>query len=125
IKQFWTTATVKKVNDVVQLCALIDGKKYLSAKRTAWNEFSCSMASAVICLTTGRKFNFSKYIFDSMVRNVDSPRRCIQTGGKIAVIDADKGITLMKTDKEVVAMDAETHGRLNQEDVSAAEPTVY
>nr|GFA28970.1 hypothetical protein [Tanacetum cinerariifolium] len=45
----------------------------LSAKRTAWNEFSCSMASAIICLATGRKFNFSKYIFDNMVRNVDSP----------------------------------------------------
>nr|GFA03986.1 ribonuclease H-like domain, reverse transcriptase, RNA-dependent DNA polymerase [Tanacetum cinerariifolium] len=47
----------------------------ISAKRTAWNEFSCSMASAVICLATGRKFNFSKYIFDSMVRNVDSPTK--------------------------------------------------
>nr|GFB17652.1 hypothetical protein [Tanacetum cinerariifolium] len=45
----------------------------LSTKRTAWNEFSYSMASAVICLAKGRKFNFSKYIFDSMVRNVDSP----------------------------------------------------
>nr|GEZ79682.1 glutamic acid-rich protein-like [Tanacetum cinerariifolium] len=44
----------------------------MSAKRTAWNEFSSSMASALICLATGRKFNFSKYIFDSMVRNVDS-----------------------------------------------------
>nr|GEU44935.1 hypothetical protein [Tanacetum cinerariifolium] len=30
------------------------------------------MASVVICLATGRKFNFSKYIFDSFVRNVDS-----------------------------------------------------
>nr|GEZ50416.1 hypothetical protein [Tanacetum cinerariifolium] len=47
----------------------------LSAKRTAWNEFSCSMASAVICLATSKKFNFSKYIFDSMVRNVDSPSK--------------------------------------------------
>nr|GEY97168.1 hypothetical protein [Tanacetum cinerariifolium] len=47
----------------------------ISAKRTAWNEFSCSMASAVICLATGRKFNFSKYIFDSMVRNMDSPSK--------------------------------------------------
>nr|GEV15043.1 hypothetical protein [Tanacetum cinerariifolium] len=47
----------------------------MSAKRTAWNEFSSSMASAVICLVTGRKFNFSKYIFDSMVRNVDSPSK--------------------------------------------------
>nr|GEX72393.1 hypothetical protein [Tanacetum cinerariifolium] len=44
----------------------------LSAKRTSWNEFSSTMASAVICLSTGRKFNFSKCIFDSLVRNVDS-----------------------------------------------------
>nr|GEU32977.1 hypothetical protein [Tanacetum cinerariifolium] len=44
----------------------------MSAKRTAWNEFSSFMASAVICLAIGRKFNFSKYIFDSLVRNVDS-----------------------------------------------------
>nr|GEZ32519.1 retrovirus-related Pol polyprotein from transposon TNT 1-94 [Tanacetum cinerariifolium] len=36
---------------------------------------ACSMASAVICLVTGRKFNFSKYIFDSMVRNVDCPSK--------------------------------------------------
>nr|GEZ72649.1 hypothetical protein [Tanacetum cinerariifolium] len=32
----------------------------MSVKRTSWNEFSYSMASAVICLSTGRKFNFSK-----------------------------------------------------------------
>nr|GEW23799.1 putative ribonuclease H-like domain-containing protein [Tanacetum cinerariifolium] len=32
----------------------------LSAKRTSWNEFSTSMASAVICLSKGQKFNFSK-----------------------------------------------------------------
>nr|GFB54101.1 hypothetical protein [Tanacetum cinerariifolium] len=44
----------------------------MSAKRTSWNEFSSAMASAVICLSTSRKFNFSKYIFDSLVRNVDS-----------------------------------------------------
>nr|GEW60357.1 retrotransposon protein, putative, Ty3-gypsy subclass [Tanacetum cinerariifolium] len=46
--------------------------QFVSAKRTSWNEFSSSMASAVICLSTDRKFNFSKYIFDSLVRNVDS-----------------------------------------------------
>nr|GEX32655.1 RNA-directed DNA polymerase, eukaryota, reverse transcriptase zinc-binding domain protein [Tanacetum cinerariifolium] len=32
----------------------------MSAKRTSWNEFSSAMAFAVICLSTGRKFNFSK-----------------------------------------------------------------
>nr|GFB14291.1 hypothetical protein [Tanacetum cinerariifolium] len=44
----------------------------LSTKRTSWNEFSTAMASAVICLSKGQKFNFLKYIFDSLVRNVDS-----------------------------------------------------
>nr|GEU54405.1 hypothetical protein [Tanacetum cinerariifolium] len=44
----------------------------MSAKRTSWNEFSSLMASVVICLSSGKKFNFSKYIFDSLVRNVDS-----------------------------------------------------
>nr|GEW13526.1 hypothetical protein [Tanacetum cinerariifolium] len=43
----------------------------MSAKRTSWNEFNSAMASAVICLSTGRKFNFSKYIFESLVGNVD------------------------------------------------------
>nr|GEV00633.1 hypothetical protein [Tanacetum cinerariifolium] len=32
----------------------------MSAKRTSWNEFSSSLASAVICLSSGRKSNFSK-----------------------------------------------------------------
>nr|GEW13484.1 hypothetical protein [Tanacetum cinerariifolium] len=44
----------------------------MSAKRTSWNKFSSAMASAMICLSTGRKFNFSMYIFESLVRNVDS-----------------------------------------------------
>nr|GEZ88520.1 hypothetical protein [Tanacetum cinerariifolium] len=44
----------------------------LSAKRTSWNEFSSAMASAVICLSSGQRFNFSNYIFESLVRNVDS-----------------------------------------------------
>nr|GEU85990.1 putative ribonuclease H-like domain-containing protein [Tanacetum cinerariifolium] len=44
----------------------------LSAKTTAWNEFSSTIAYAVICLATDQKFNFSKYIFDSMVKNLDS-----------------------------------------------------
>nr|GEZ92094.1 uncharacterized mitochondrial protein AtMg00810-like [Tanacetum cinerariifolium] len=44
----------------------------LSAKRTSWNEFSSAMVSAVICLSSGQRFNFSNYIFESLVRNVDS-----------------------------------------------------
>nr|GFA54944.1 hypothetical protein [Tanacetum cinerariifolium] len=39
---------------------------------TAWNEFSSIMASAIICLATNQKFNFSKYTFESMVKNLDN-----------------------------------------------------
>ncbi|GJW20919.1 hypothetical protein Tco_0031541 [Tanacetum coccineum] len=44
----------------------------LSSKTTAWNEFSSTMASAIICLATNQKFNFSKYIFESMVKNLEN-----------------------------------------------------
>ncbi|GKA83429.1 putative ribonuclease H-like domain-containing protein, partial [Tanacetum coccineum] len=44
----------------------------LSSKTTAWNEFSTNLASTVICLAKGQKFNFSKLIFDGMLRNLDS-----------------------------------------------------
>ncbi|GJR04500.1 hypothetical protein Tco_0527484 [Tanacetum coccineum] len=43
----------------------------LSAKTTAWNEFSSTIASAIICLATNQKFNFSKYIFESMVKKLE------------------------------------------------------
>ncbi|GKC49973.1 hypothetical protein Tco_1072718 [Tanacetum coccineum] len=44
----------------------------MGPKTTAWNEFSSIVASAIICLATGQKFNFSKWIFDSMIRNLDN-----------------------------------------------------
>ncbi|GJY38661.1 hypothetical protein Tco_0425025 [Tanacetum coccineum] len=42
----------------------------LSTKTTAWNEFSSTMASLIICLATNRKINISKYIFDAMVKHL-------------------------------------------------------
>nr|GEW80180.1 copia protein [Tanacetum cinerariifolium] len=95
---FMATATVKKVNEDVQLRALIDGKKVVVSEAIIRRDLhlddadrvecllnaeifekltrmGCTMAFAVICLAIGRKFNFSKYIFDSMLRNVDSPSK--------------------------------------------------
>nr|GEU59171.1 copia protein [Tanacetum cinerariifolium] len=46
----------------------------LSSKSTAWNEFSINLASAAICLAKGQSFNFSKLIFDGMLRNLDSKK---------------------------------------------------
>ncbi|GKA96307.1 hypothetical protein Tco_0818402 [Tanacetum coccineum] len=39
----------------------------IGSKTTAWNEFSNTMASAIICLATNQKFNFSKYIFENTI----------------------------------------------------------
>ncbi|GJX52250.1 hypothetical protein Tco_0280619 [Tanacetum coccineum] len=44
----------------------------MGAKTTAWNEFSSTMASEIICLATNQKLNFSKYIFESMVKKLDN-----------------------------------------------------
>nr|GEW47654.1 hypothetical protein [Tanacetum cinerariifolium] len=44
----------------------------MSPKTTGWNKFSSTMASAIIYLATDQKFNFSKFIFDSMIRNLDN-----------------------------------------------------
>nr|GEU93200.1 reverse transcriptase domain-containing protein [Tanacetum cinerariifolium] len=59
----------------------------MNAKRTSWNEFSSSMASAVICLSTGRKFNFSKYLFDSLMRNMDSSTMFYMVGKGFSRVD--------------------------------------
>ncbi|GJT70877.1 hypothetical protein Tco_1030163 [Tanacetum coccineum] len=57
----------------------------MGVKTTAWNEFSSTMASAIICLATNQKFNFSKYIFESMVKNLENVSgggpRCQETMG--------------------------------------------
>ncbi|GKA95363.1 hypothetical protein Tco_0817401 [Tanacetum coccineum] len=68
IKQFWATAKVKKVNGQDQIQAQLISR---SAKTTAWNESSSTMASVIICLANNQKFNFSKYILDNMVKNLE------------------------------------------------------
>nr|GEU65552.1 hypothetical protein [Tanacetum cinerariifolium] len=63
IKQFWTSAKVKTVNDDVRLQALVDVKK---------NKSSSTMASAIIDLANNQKFNFSEYILKNMVKNLEA-----------------------------------------------------
>nr|GEW74849.1 hypothetical protein [Tanacetum cinerariifolium] len=93
IKQFWSTTKVKTVNDEVRVQALIDAKrvtlKESSIHRTLKLDdeegISClanddiftglaniNMASAIICLTTNQKFNFSRYILFSLVKNIEA-----------------------------------------------------
>nr|GEW20324.1 reverse transcriptase domain-containing protein [Tanacetum cinerariifolium] len=65
-----------RVNDAEGTACLLDvaifeGLARMDAKTTAWNEFSSTMASAIICLADNQKFNFSKYIFDHMVKTLE------------------------------------------------------
>ncbi|GJY85754.1 hypothetical protein Tco_0499780 [Tanacetum coccineum] len=61
--------------DCLPNAAIFEQLTLMGSKTNAWNKFSSTMASAIICLATNQKFNFSKYIFESMVKNLDSVRK--------------------------------------------------
>nr|GEV41067.1 hypothetical protein [Tanacetum cinerariifolium] len=99
IKRSLTSVAVKKVNDITRLQALVDKKRVIITEATIRDALCLDDAEGVECLPneeifaelarmgyekpltkltfykaffSSRKFNFSKYIFDSLVRNVDS-----------------------------------------------------
>ncbi|GKA04005.1 hypothetical protein Tco_0676786 [Tanacetum coccineum] len=43
----------------------------LSHKKTGWEQFSSNIATAIIFLTTNRTFNFSNFVFEAIVKNID------------------------------------------------------
>ncbi|GKB52641.1 hypothetical protein Tco_0903394 [Tanacetum coccineum] len=60
--------------DCLTTATIFEELALMGAKTTAWNEFSSTMASAIICLATIQKFNFSKYIFDAMVLDLEKAK---------------------------------------------------
>ncbi|GJY29577.1 hypothetical protein Tco_0405344 [Tanacetum coccineum] len=44
----------------------------ISSKSGGWDQFGSNIATALICLSTGRVYNFSKLIFDGMMANLKS-----------------------------------------------------
>nr|GEU33008.1 hypothetical protein [Tanacetum cinerariifolium] len=94
IQQFWDYAKVKIINEDVQIRSLVDEKKLIvneaSIRRdlkledaegtaclpndTIFEELARmgTMAFAINCLANNLKFNFSKYIFDNMVKNLEA-----------------------------------------------------
>nr|GEX99249.1 copia protein [Tanacetum cinerariifolium] len=152
-----------KVNDVIRLQALVDRKKViiteatirealhlddaesidclpneeifteLSRMGTSWNEFISSMASAAICLSTGRKFNFSKYIFGSLVRNVDSSTKFYMVGKGFSWVETPlfEGMIVAQqaddvADEVAAGVNVDDAAGVNVDDVPAAtdEPTL-
>ncbi|GKC94607.1 hypothetical protein Tco_1160049 [Tanacetum coccineum] len=103
IQQFWNTANAKTLdNREMEITATIDGKvkivseasirrhlkleesdgisnlpTLMGSKKTAWEQFSSNIATAIICLATNRTFNFSKMIFDGMGPVVQGERSIV------------------------------------------------
>ncbi|GJZ90482.1 hypothetical protein Tco_0662409 [Tanacetum coccineum] len=92
IEQFWSTVKAKTLNGEQQLHALVDGKKTI-----AWNEFSSTMASAIICLATNQKFNFSKFIFESMIRKLENVSGKFVMYPRFVQVFLDKQLDRMST----------------------------
>ncbi|GKA41587.1 hypothetical protein Tco_0734247 [Tanacetum coccineum] len=57
----------------------------LSPKKTAWEQFSSNIATAIICLAKNRTFNFSKMSFEGIVKNLDSRSNSASKGSTIPV----------------------------------------
>ncbi|GJW65659.1 hypothetical protein Tco_0117543 [Tanacetum coccineum] len=88
VKQFWQTATASTLADgTLELRATIDTLDFftpqwrflvhhilhcISPKSGGWDQFGSNIATALICLSTGKVYNFSKLIFDGMVANLKS-----------------------------------------------------
>nr|GEY12046.1 putative ribonuclease H-like domain-containing protein [Tanacetum cinerariifolium] len=83
----------------------------LNGKTTAWNEFSSTIASAVICLAIDQKFNFSKYIFDSMDTELPQTSVPIETIANKA-INEEMYDSLERATTTATSLDAE-HDRGN------------
>ncbi|GKC40956.1 hypothetical protein Tco_1053340 [Tanacetum coccineum] len=49
----------------------------LSSKSTSWDQIPTNIATAVICLTSNQKYNFSKLIFDGMLRHLDAKKKFV------------------------------------------------
>ncbi|GJV26947.1 retrovirus-related pol polyprotein from transposon TNT 1-94 [Tanacetum coccineum] len=80
----------------------------LSAKTTAWNEFSSTMASAIICLATNQKFNFSKYIFESMVKNLENVSGKFLMYPRFVQVFLDKQLEGMSSHKRIYVTPSHT-----------------
>nr|GEV03634.1 hypothetical protein [Tanacetum cinerariifolium] len=117
----------------------------MSAKRTSWNEFSSSMASAVIYLTTAleitklkqrikklekkrgfkssglkrlKKVGTSQRVKSSNDTVVDDQEDASKQEGKIAELDANEDVTLVDVDAEV-EMDTNIQGRMAESQAKA------
>ncbi|GJR95449.1 hypothetical protein Tco_0267623 [Tanacetum coccineum] len=77
------TITEASIRDTLQLAdatgitmlpndEIFEGMGQMGSKSGGWDQFGSNIATALICLSTDRVYNFSKLIFDGMVANLKS-----------------------------------------------------
>ncbi|GJU65012.1 putative ribonuclease H-like domain-containing protein [Tanacetum coccineum] len=57
--------------------AIFDAIQLMGSKSTSWDQIPTNIATAVICLTSNQKYNFSKLIFDGMLRHLDAKKKFV------------------------------------------------
>ncbi|GKB69743.1 hypothetical protein Tco_0931155 [Tanacetum coccineum] len=99
LQQFWATASLRVINEVPHIRAMVAGKKILisedtiradllfddadgvdfhvllhclSPKSTSWEQFGTNIASALVGLATNQKFNFSLMIMNGMLGHISN-----------------------------------------------------
>nr|GEV45108.1 hypothetical protein [Tanacetum cinerariifolium] len=106
--------------------------QFVSPKRTTWNEFSCFVASTVICLATGKGFSGDETpLFASMLVPPQPQAAKEDEVKEQPPTTAESSMSLLTTLMETYASLSQK-GRIDQEDVNAAskgvnaaEPTVF
>ncbi|GJX94899.1 putative ribonuclease H-like domain-containing protein [Tanacetum coccineum] len=100
VKQFWSTASLRASEEgPPAILATIDKTPYTITESLvrsqlqlddaggvedlpiadiylgSWDQFGSQLAIALICLTEGRKYKWSRYIFKGMVNNINNPKK--------------------------------------------------
>ncbi|GJT59935.1 hypothetical protein Tco_1003468, partial [Tanacetum coccineum] len=119
----------KTVIGELQLQALVDGKKIIITEASIRSDLQLNdeegmdcfpnatifeeltkmgtMASVIICLATNQKFNFSKYIFESMVKNLDNAGKFLMYPRFVQVF-LDKQLEGMSSHKRIYVTPSHT-----------------
>ncbi|GJS92307.1 hypothetical protein Tco_0774943 [Tanacetum coccineum] len=63
--------------DVLPNQAIFDTIQLMGSKSTSWDQIPTNIAIAVICLATNQVYNFSKLIFDGMMRHLDAKKKFV------------------------------------------------
>ncbi|GJU98967.1 putative ribonuclease H-like domain-containing protein [Tanacetum coccineum] len=73
----------------------------ISSKSGGWDQFGSNIATALICLSTDRVYNFSKLIFDGMVANLKSKTKFLILETDLKQTKLTMGNAIVKLVKKV------------------------